>query len=83
MTPHRLGSLAARGTPTDPRKWEVVPKDRSPGLWIKAPGCLPKAFASVAASRSLPTHSCATAPDSHRLPLVRELFSCASYYGVS
>jgi hypothetical protein len=25
MTPHRLGCLAAEGTPTDPRRWEVMP----------------------------------------------------------
>src|SRR5712691_11209317 len=32
MTPHRLGCLAARGTPTDPRKWEVMPN--GPVSWL-------------------------------------------------
>src|SRR6266566_4027420 len=42
---------------------------------------LPKDFASVAAGRTLPTHSCATAPDLDRLPAFGELFSCAIHYG--
>ena len=46
-------------------------------------GCLPKAIASVAASRLLPTHSCATAPVLNRLPLIRELFGCAVHYGAA
>src|ERR1700737_4022297 len=36
MTPHRWGDLAAMRIPTDPRKWDVMPRDRSPGSWITA-----------------------------------------------
>src|SRR5216684_27926 len=44
---------------------------RSPGLRIAAPARLPEAFSSVAfVGRGLPAHSCATAPVSHRIPLV-------------
>src|SRR5713226_7400456 len=44
---------------------------RSPGLRIAAPARLPEAFTSVAfVGRGLPAHSCATAPVSHRIPLV-------------
>ena len=44
---------------------------RSPGLRIAAPARLPEAFTSVAfVGRRLPAHSCATAPVSHRIPLV-------------
>src|SRR5207302_5904325 len=42
-------------------------------------GRLPEALASVAAGRTLPTHSCATAPDLNRLPQSSELFSCAKF----
>src|SRR3989442_3202359 len=35
-------------------------------------GRLPEALASVAAGRTLPTHSCATAPDLNRLPATHE-----------
>src|SRR5213595_3647357 len=45
-------------------------------------GRLPKDFASVAAGRTLPTHSCATAPDLNRLPAFGELFSCESLCAV-
>ena len=44
---------------------------RSPGSRIAAPARLPEAFTSVAfVGRRLPAHSCATAPVSHRIPLV-------------
>lgn len=44
---------------------------RSPGLRIAAPARLPEIFVSVAfVGRRLPAHSCATAPVSHRIPLV-------------
>jgi hypothetical protein len=44
---------------------------RSPGLRIAAPARLPENFVSVAfVGRRLPAHSCATAPVSHRIPLV-------------
>src|SRR5439155_1766658 len=46
-------------------------------------GRLPKDLASVAAGRTLPTHSCATAPDLDRLPAFGELFSYASHYARS
>ena len=83
MTPHRRGGLAAGGSPTDPRKWDVIPSDRSPGLWITALRPPSQGVASVADGRLLPTHSCATAPDLHRLPRIRELFDCAVHYGLS
>jgi hypothetical protein len=44
---------------------------RSPGLRLAAPICLPEACTSVAfVEWRLPAHSCATAPVSHRIPLV-------------
>jgi hypothetical protein len=44
---------------------------RSPGLRLAAPICLPEVVTSVAfVGRRLPAHSCATAPVSHRIPLV-------------
>jgi hypothetical protein len=44
---------------------------RSPGLRIAAPVRLPEvAYLSGFPGRRLPAHSCATAPVSHRIPLV-------------
>jgi len=44
---------------------------RSPGSRIAASARLPGSFDPVASFwRRLPAHSCATAPDSHRIPLV-------------
>jgi hypothetical protein len=55
--------LRADGSP----RWAF----RSPGLRIAAPARLPEAFTPVAfVGRRLPAHSCATAPVSHRIPLV-------------
>ena len=55
--------LRADGSP----RWAF----RSPGLRIAAPVRLPEAFTPVAfVGRRLPAHSCATAPVSHRIPLV-------------
>src|SRR5207249_11029011 len=71
-----------RGTPTDPRKWDRPLTGRV--SWLvdhRVQAAFPKLFASVAAGRTLPTHSCATAPDLNRLPASRELFSCAHHYG--
>jgi hypothetical protein len=55
--------LRADGSP----RWAF----RSPGLRIAAPARLPEVFTPVAfVGRRLPAHSCATAPVSHRIPLV-------------
>jgi hypothetical protein len=64
--PQGRGGLAAGGIPADPRQWDGLLTGQVSWLVdLSGPSTFPRRLASVVAGRTLPTHSCATAPDFH------------------